>query len=94
MEAKLEARVGKEFNNRSGTEEDWAKKFKEETKIPFNCYICFIVTFDAWFHQSMVEPSQRPSAGAMGHHPRCFATQAAELGAGTVWFLTVHFVVL
>ena len=23
--------------------------------------------------QSMVEPPQRPSAGAMGHHPRCFA---------------------
>ena len=30
-------------------------------------------------YQSMVEPPQRPSAGAMGHHPRCFAGNISSL---------------
>ena len=32
--------------------------------------------------QSMVEPPQRPSAGAMGHHPRCFARSISSQIAG------------
>ena len=34
-------------------------------------------SYDAY--QSMVEPPQRPSAGAMGHHPRCFARNIYSL---------------
>ena len=56
----------------------------------------------------MVEPPQRPSAGAMGHHPRCFARNISSLkgavkkqkkleiytkNGGTVWhFLAFVFV--
>ena len=36
-----------------------------------SCIMSTKCSYDA--HQSMVEPPQRPSAGAMGHHSRCFA---------------------